>query len=169
MSQPVSGSESISQSASQCPPRHFRRSTRRGERMPNGNVKQLQYSYAETPVRRNARDPSYRTPSTRSPRISRIAGKSNVFRPDHAYFLLPRRLCGHVTPNPPQGPISFANMCIIRPKTPRARARNEISTSDGRNPLLARNVLQKMTYCKTRARTRIFDGFAPFAKRYTQR
>ena len=34
-------------------------------------------------------------------------------------------------------------MCIISPGTPRTRARSEISTSEGRNPLLARDVLQK--------------------------
>ena len=32
------------------PPRHFRQSTRRGERMPNGSVRPLQYSFCDTPI-----------------------------------------------------------------------------------------------------------------------
>ena len=68
------------------PPRHFRRSTRRGERMPNGSAKQLQYSYSDTPIRRNARDPSYRTSSTRSSRNSKILDGNSIFRHNMRYF-----------------------------------------------------------------------------------
>ena len=66
------------------------REIRRGTSVPAGRVGPLQYSYAETPVRSNARDPSYRTPSTRSSRIPRIVDKNSVFRPERAYFLAPQ-------------------------------------------------------------------------------
>ena len=55
------------------PQRHFRRSTRRGERMPNGSVRQLQYSFCGAPSPENARG-AYRTPSTRIRRTSKIIG-----------------------------------------------------------------------------------------------
>ena len=163
---PISTSRGGMGEAQGDPPRHFRRSTRRGERMPNGSAESRSILLF---LRRDARDPSYRTRSARSSRISKNISKNSVFRPDHAYFLAPQRLYAVVTHPPPSEAISFVNMCIIGPKAPRTRARSEISPSEGRNPLLARDVLQKMTYCKTRARTSLFHVFAVFAKRYAQR
>ena len=69
-------------------PREIRRGTRSSVayyRAPLGvldkfSILLLRYSY-----RRNARDPSHRTPSVRSFRISKHVSKTSVFRPDHAY------------------------------------------------------------------------------------
>ena len=41
-------------------------------------------------LRKDARDPSYRTPSARSSGISKNVSKNSVFQPDHAYFSAPR-------------------------------------------------------------------------------
>ena len=52
--------------------------------------RQCQTTFSILFLRRDARDPSYRTPSARSSRISKNISNNSVFRPGHAYFSRPR-------------------------------------------------------------------------------